>query len=264
MPDTKLPAPSELLEQAARWEHLTRWERAELGRALRMLGWTYSEIQEVVPAPKGTLSGWCSEIRLSQDQIAAIKARRPPGVREGVPVDTGRKRRQEIQRIRAEALLKARGLLGDPFWMAGACLYWAEGAKTRRRLEMTNSDPRLLRLFIGWVRTYHEAEAEFTLHLHLHEGNDEPAARSYWSGALSLTDPSFNKTFIKPRGTGHRKNKLPWGVCRVAVRRSTDSWVRTMAWTEMIAECFAGKAASSTRVSLDGGPLAQLGSATDS
>lgn len=57
--DLKTSAPAELLGRAAEWDQLTRWERAEVGRALRRLGWTYSEIREVVPVPKGTLAGWC-------------------------------------------------------------------------------------------------------------------------------------------------------------------------------------------------------------
>jgi hypothetical protein len=74
---------------AADWERMTRWERA--GRSLRRQGWTYSEIMAVLPVGKGTLSGWCRDIRLTEDQIEAIKARRPPGVRTGIPVDTQRK-----------------------------------------------------------------------------------------------------------------------------------------------------------------------------
>ena len=79
-------APPEVLEAAANWESLTRWERAELGRRLRRLGWTYSEVMEVLPVGKATLSGWCREIRLTDEQIDAIKARVPS--QKGVPKDT--------------------------------------------------------------------------------------------------------------------------------------------------------------------------------
>jgi hypothetical protein len=49
---------------------------------------------------------------------------------------------------------------------------------------------------------------------------------------LDLPGASFHKTFIKPKGTGHRKNHLKHGVCRVNVRRSSDMWQRTMAWVD--------------------------------
>lgn len=210
------------------WHEMDRWERSELGRSLRRHGLSYGEIMNLIPVSKGTLAHWCRDIRLRPDQIEAIK-RRTAGPRD-VPRDTQRKRRAEVARLQARATREVPVLLNQPLWVAGVCLYWAEGGKTTRRLEVSNSDARLLRLFIAWVRTYVDPGAEFVLMLHLHEGNDELAAQAWWREALDLPDASFHKTFIKPRGTGHRKNSLTQGVCRVRVRRSTDAFLRTMAW----------------------------------
>jgi hypothetical protein len=228
--------PRALLAQADDWANLHRWERSELGKALRRRGLSYGEIRELVPVPKGTLSGWCRDIRLSDQQVAAIK-RRTIG-RRGVPRDTQRKRRAQVASIERSAVVEAMYLIGDPRWVAGTSLYWGEGAKTKRTLAVTNSDPGILRCFVGWVRAYHDQEAEFVLALHLHEGNDELKARQYWADVLDLREVVFHKTFIKPRGTGHRKNSLRHGVCRVVMRRSTDAWIRTMAWIRVLAEEF--------------------------
>ena len=56
-----------------------------------------------------------------------------------------------------------------------------------------------------------------------------------WCRDIELTPAEFYKTFVKPAGTGHRKNTLPHGVCRVLVRRSTDAWLRTMEWVDVLA-----------------------------
>lgn len=229
----KPPAPAELLARAAQFEDLSRWERAELGRALRRLGWTYGEIRGVIPVPKGTLSNWCREIRLNDEQVAAIKER-TYGSRLGVPVDTQWRRRMEIEQIEEKARSEVAILIHDPLWVAGVLLYWGEGAKTDRILGIVNSDERLLNLFIAWTRAHLDREAEFVLALNLHADNDESAARAHWKRALDVETPEFTKTFIKPDGTGHRKNHLPWGVCRVRLRRSTDAWIRTMAWIDSI------------------------------
>jgi hypothetical protein len=228
-------APSALLDRTRQWEHLSRWERSELGRDLRRPGWTYGEIMEVLPVAKGTLAGWCRDIRLREDQVAAIKRRRPPGVRTGIPIDTQRKRRLEAERIRESAKHEARRLVSDAYWMAGTVMYWAEGGKTKRSLALANSDPHALRLFMGWVTAYLVDEPRFVLALHLHEGNDEALARTHWAAELAILDPEFHRTYIKPRGTGHRNNRLPHGICRVTVRRSTDAWVRTMGWIDALA-----------------------------
>jgi hypothetical protein len=216
-----MDTPAFAMDAAGRWQALTRWERAEIGRGLRRLGWTYGEIMDVIPVGKGTLAGWCRDIRLTDGQIEAIKARVPSQI--GVPKDTNWKRRLEIDAIRQQAKSEVTRLMEDPLWVAGVVLYWAEGSKTRSDLSIVNADPAALRLFIGWVRCYLDRRADFCLSLHLHEGNNESAAKAYWRHATTLTDAPFTKTFIKPRGTGHRKNHLPHGVCRVRVRRSSNA-----------------------------------------
>lgn len=226
-------APAELLAAIQRWAVLSRWERAEVGRALRRLGWTYGEIRDVIDVPKGTLAGWCREIQLTDDQIAATKRR--TATQRGGPRDTQRKRRAEIERIQADAREFALAHLHDPLFVAGTVLYWGEGAKTRPRMMVANADVAALQLFVRWVRRFHDREAAFVLSLHLHEGNDDAAAKRWWAEALGLDGADFTKTFVKPAGTGHRKNRLAQGVCRIVMRRSADGWHRTMAWIGVIA-----------------------------
>jgi hypothetical protein len=182
---------------------------------------------------KSTLATWCRDIELTTEQKLAIVAR--TGSRRGIPRDTQRKRHDEIERIRAEARHRAATLMSDPLWMAGTVLYWAEGSKTTRKLRLSHSEVPALLLFRTWVVRFLEREAEFRAALNLHADNDEPGARRFWGSALGL-DPvgHFTKTFIKPDGTGHRKNHLPWGVCELKMSRSTDAWIRTMAWIDVM------------------------------
>lgn len=232
-----LTPPSELLADIGRWAKLSQWERAETARSLRRLGWSYGEIRSVVAVPKGTLAGWCRGIRLTGVQIAAIRARTES--QRGVPRDTQRRRREEVKRIRADARDFATTRLHDSLFVAGTVLYWGEGAKTHHPLALSNADPAALRLFINWVRAYHEQLAAFVLSLQLHEGNDDIAAREWWAASLGLDQPDFTKTHVKLAGTGHRKNHLVHGVCKVRMRRSADAWFRTMAWIDTLAATLA-------------------------
>ena len=215
---------------------------------------------ELIPVPKGTLAGWCRDVPLSTEQKEAIRER--TGSLKGVPRDTQRRRRQEVERIRSGAFQEAHSLITGPLWVAGTALYWGEGGKAKKMLSLTNGDPGLLSVFVAWVRTYHDPAADLVLALHLHEGNDEDAAKAHWAKALSLDDPDFYKTFTKQPGTGHRNNRLSYGICRVLVRRSTDAWHRTMAWIEVLATI----ASSGEQPSILAAPgsLAQPGRATDS
>ena len=225
--------PAEFESRIARFESLGRWDRAELGRSLRLTGLSYGEIMQLIPVPKGTLAGWCREIRLSAEQAAAIRAR--TGSQLGVPRDTQWRRRVEVEEIRAEARLFALEHLSDPFWVAGTVLYWGEGAKTKRSFSVANSDPAALRLFIRWTRAYVEADPIFVLKLNLHAGNDELMARKHWSQSLELEGAQFYRTFTKPEGTGHRKNHLPFGVCQVRMRRPANAAVKVEAWIDVAA-----------------------------
>jgi len=222
-----------ILEQVRYWDGLSRWERAELGRALRRSGLSYGEIMDLIPVKKSTLATWCREIRLTDSQIASIKERRAQI--PGLPRDTQRARSLQIVEIRRKARAAATSLIADPRWVAGVVLYWAEGGKSRNDFKVANADPRALKLFIRWVRTYINPEAEFSLHLHLHEGNNDDAAKAHWREVLDLPHANFYRTFVKPRGTGQRKNLLEQGICSVKVRRCADAWQTTMEWVDVVA-----------------------------
>jgi len=221
------------LRRVREWESMSRWERSELGRDLRRLGLSYGEIMGLISVKKSTLATWCREVRLAEEQIAAIKERRAP--EPGIPRNTNWRRLQEIEQLRAIARDHLPELINDPFFVAGLVLYWAEGAKSRGHLSMANTDPRALRLFIRWVRTYINPIARFSMQLHLHEGNDEPEAQKFWRRETGLENANFHKTFIKPKGTGHRKNHLEHGICTVKMRRPSDAWNVVMEWIDALA-----------------------------
>ena len=60
------------------WDGLSRWERSELGKDLRRLGLSYGEIMDLIQVKKSTMATWCSEVKLTVEQYAAMKERRPP------------------------------------------------------------------------------------------------------------------------------------------------------------------------------------------
>jgi hypothetical protein len=126
---------------------------------------------DLIPVKKSTLATWCREVRLTDEQYAAIKERQY-GSRLGIPVDTQQKRRAEIEMIKAQASLEAIHLQDDPFWAMGVALYWAEGSKTNRRLEMAHSEPEALRLMMDWIRRFHDTTATFAAAINLHLDND--------------------------------------------------------------------------------------------
>jgi hypothetical protein len=242
--DIEIPSP--LIEQAARWDSLKRWERRELGRALRRLGLSYREIGRIIPAARGTLSDWFRDLVLSDEAIARVGSIRP-GEASRTAGYARRRARTEAghEAVRAAGRHEARTLSADPFWMAGVVAYWAEGAKrAKNELRFSNSDPAMIQLFIHWAQRYLGVPLEgFLIRLHLHEGQDEQERFVFWSKATGLPLSQFRKTYLKAEGTGHRKNVLYNGTASVRVRSSSLHFLRVMGWIDGIASLWA---ASST------------------
>ena len=117
-------------------------------------------------------------------------------------------------------------------------MYWGEGSKATRRLSLANADPAALRLFKRWSKAYLPPHDGWRARINLHADNDEPGARQWWSHQLDVDLGDFTKSYIKPDGTGHRKNHLAYGVCTLTKRRSTDAYVTTMAWIEFLQRRF--------------------------
>jgi hypothetical protein len=174
------------------WDSLSRWERSELGKDLRRVGLSYGEVMDLIPVKKSTLATWCREVNLTTGQLQDIRIRRTPE--------------------------PGMSLRGKPY---------TTQRPRRREIEMIRA------------QSFREAEHQYLppndgwrARLNLHAQNDEPAAREWWSGQVDIELEDFTKTYINPDGTGHRKNPLPYGVCTLTKRRSTDAYVITMAWIE--------------------------------
>lgn len=226
----------EVLGRVNTYGSMSRWERSQLGRDLRRIGLSYGEIMALIPVKKSTLATWCRDIGLTQEQIDGITLRRAPD--PGIPRDTQRKRRREVELIRAQARLEAEHLIDDPLWALGVSMYWGEGSKATRQLAMANSDPSVLRMFMEWSSRFLPPDTGWRAKLNVHANNDELRARQWWSEQLGIPMPDFTKSFVKPDGTGHRKNHLPHGVCVAIKRRSTDAYHTTISWVEFLQERF--------------------------
>jgi hypothetical protein len=226
--------PPDLVDRIRGWDGLKRWERKEIGQTLRRMGLSYKEISAVIPVHKGTLSGWCRDLEVPDAQRARIGTRRDVGSK------LRRRALDRTQAIRDHARREATSYLTDPLWVAGVVAYWSEGSKRSRDVSLANSDPVLVGLFIEWAERYLEADRTLmSAKLHLHTGQLEEERMAFWSSATGIPARNFKKTFLKPEGTGHRKNVLYNGTILVRVPRSGDRLHRVMGWIDALAEHYS-------------------------
>jgi hypothetical protein len=199
------------------------------------MGLSFKEIAAVIPVHKGTLSGWCADLVLTPDQLKRLSEKRPALATQS---RIGAARRMQARRERAltrsNAHEEARCMLHDPRWVAGVIAYWCEGSKSGE-LRFANSDPALVRVFRDWSVNYLGVTFDrFTLALHLHNGQDEAERKQFWSLALAVPLSQFRKTYIKPEGTGHRKNLLYAGTASLRVSKSGELLQRVLGWIDAL------------------------------
>jgi hypothetical protein len=209
----------------------------EKARFLRTRGLSYNEIKKQLTVAKSSVSLWCRDIELSAEQHTRLFDRSDAKFKLGGKRNH-EKRTREISAIKEAGKKEITSLDSDVFKMLGAVLYWCEGNKNKS-MAITNSDPRIIEFSVRWFKEIANISPErLKAYLHIHYGNDEKKIKRYWSTLTGIPLKNFGKSFIKPKGTGHRKNILPNGIIRIGVLGDGTSNLRhrIFSWVEKIYE----------------------------
>ena len=113
----------------------------DMARRLRQEGLSVREIEQRLSVARSSVSLWVRDVELTHEQRESLRRRPRPGT------DRFRRRRAEYQeggRVTARR--------GEPLHAIGCMLFWAEGSRTVNNVQLTNSDPALLRLFARFLR----------------------------------------------------------------------------------------------------------------
>lgn len=191
------------------------WTLKEKARELRAQGMSYKEILHHVPVAKSSISLWCRDVPLTEMQRCVLSKRwdtQKMGIK-AIQKYFWKKQSDAFER----GLKMAEGVRDDRF-VAGLMLYWAEGCK-QKKTSIANSDPRIIRFMISWFRDFFSIQIDqFTVHLHLHSGQNEKNMKKYWSHITGIPMRNFIKSFVKLEGSGYRKNTLYNGTVGLRVK----------------------------------------------
>lgn len=194
-------------------------ERAR-ARDLRSQGWTYTEICAELGVSKSSVSLWCRDVEVDE---ALLDGRRRDRYLAGNLAATKRPsrlqlaREAEIEACNDEAVAWLGELERRDLFIAGIALYAGEGAKTDGAVKFANSDPRMVELFLRWLRTFFEIdERRLRLRLYLHEGLDLEAANRFWSTLTGIPLTQFGKPYRAVADPSKRRSKHPMGCPSVA------------------------------------------------
>lgn len=110
-----------------------------------------------------------------------------------------------------------------------ACLYWGEGNK--RELNLINSDPVMIRVFISCLKDLGIKDDELKISLRLFEDIDKRKAISFWVNILKLRPNFISKIDVIK---GKKIGKLEYGMCRVRVKKGGKHFKLLMSMIDLI------------------------------
>jgi len=222
---------------------------------MRAEGLTYDEIAVRLNVSKSSLSLWLrgqpGPDRKPYDHTEHLKKIQPLGARA---------RRERAAAVRAGLRTKAArqlaGLTPDALLVAGAVLYWAEGAKDKpwRRngcVVFINSDPEVLETFLAWLDLVGVAEHERRYRLQIHESADARAHEQWWADRLGISTSRFGKATLKrhnPRTVRYNTGDDYHGCLIVRVLRSGWLYYSIAGWWSAIV---SGSASAASNGKLD-------------
>lgn len=201
---------------------------------LRKEGFSYNEILQEVPIAKSTLSVWLRGIGLSKKQNQRLTSRKREAQTKACEACRNIRTEKQTTIINL-AKSEIKNISQKEFWIAGALLYWAEGAKQNehnisQRVSFSNSDPKMILLFDKWLKKFCDITPENIIYsIYIHETANTEKAREFWEGILKT---KINRLYLKKHNpkTNRKYFKDYNGLIQLDVRRSTDLNRKIKGW----------------------------------
>lgn len=203
-------------------------EKKQEAIRLRIQGKSYNEICRALRLPsKGTLSVWFKNLVLSSAAKRRLAQKMRLAHERGLLAHNKRRSalvQKENKVIRGGAIKEIRTLSHRELLLVGAALYWGEGYKNgkARGLSLANSDPRLVRMYMRFLREILKVPDErIRMHIHIHPNCSQQRAIQFWSKLTHLSKENFHITRQVSRASRGKRPKrmLPHGTLDIRVHR---------------------------------------------
>jgi len=224
---------------------------------LRRQGWSYNEINKKLGIPKSTLSGWFSNLVLSDKAQDRLKKRKGLGTetlikRNIAQTHTARERANKIRKSGISEVSNIK-ISKEILLIIGVCLYWGEGYKRAKHrngrilynhpIQLTNSDPAMARAFVKFLNEIMEVPLEsIKMSLRLYDHINENEALEFWLKATGLPCTCYQNTTRLVSISSQRKkpyNSLPFGTVELRMN-DTERFHQLMGWLEGLKAKLAG------------------------
>ncbi len=188
---------------------------------LRAEGASLNQIVSVTGMAKSTVSLLVREVPLTDEARARLEAADPVKAKSRLGQLTWSR---QCRGRRRNAQLAGRCLAGsgDARYHAGVMLYWAEGGKARNSANLSNADPELLRMWLNWVREWHDIPEErikLVVNCFLNNGLSLDEIEGWWLERLEMKHSQLQKAIVNrpSRASNAVRSPLLYGTAQVRI-----------------------------------------------
>ncbi|MFA6586293.1 MAG: helix-turn-helix domain-containing protein [Candidatus Paceibacterota bacterium] len=189
---------------------------------LRKEGYSYNYISKQTGISKSTLSEWLYDIPFvpNQHTLETIKnARLASGVYKY------KNKMKSVEMANLQAKKDVGNLSKRDIMMLGVGLYIGEGGKTDGLTRIINSDPKVIKFALKWLKTSFGINIKnIKIRLFIYPDNIEKDCVEYWSKSTGIPISQFFKSTIDNRinKKTSNKGKLPFGTAHLSVKSLGD------------------------------------------
>ncbi len=174
-------------------------------RELRAQSWTLQDIATELGVSKSSVSLWVRDVEF-------VPRPRNRGHRSMKPHPLHLARLAEIERCREEGRARIGRLSEREFLVLGLALYAGEGGKTNGEVRFANTDPRMIFVFVTWLRHFFVIdESRLRVRLYLHEDLDLQSAVEFWSRLTGIPPEQFGRPYRAVADATLRRNRHVFG-----------------------------------------------------
>lgn len=210
---------------------------------LRKQGYSYTEIKKYTGVAKSTINNWVTfaGLTLTKDHLLIQKKKRLENhviATEASRITRLRKKEKEIQNF----IQTVKKYFNDPFFVGGIMLYEAEGTKGGGHCGFSNSDYRIIKTFVMFLKKYLNIENKdllFRLYIHDTRKNDLIRIKHFWIHKLKFASPSLKVNWKHNTISKKRENLDYVGQINVQVSHQHYLTSKILAVSDIILSRFS-------------------------
>ncbi|MCG2714006.1 MAG: hypothetical protein L6308_04095 [Candidatus Omnitrophica bacterium] len=116
--------------------------------------------------------------------------------------------------------------------IAGIMLYWAEGTSKGNSVDFVNSNPKMIKIFLRFLREICGAKEErLRVYLYGYSYQNVNSLKLYWHNLTKISLKQFTKPFIRKGNPNLSKRKLIYGLVHIRYNDKKllgiiDNWIK--------------------------------------